>query len=268
MATPSVTLSHDQGPARQPDRHHLQIRRRQRREVHRGLPRPRSRRRRRRRADVRRSITIRRSRPRSGSRARRSNTRKTVFVPVYPYVGEAAIQVGLHSTKDQKRLPLAGEDVGQNAYRVARMQLLPQTETCSPSSRRAGTRLKSPTRTRCRMAVDEEGRDAVVQEPEEGRAVLLRRWTIPAARSTSRSTVQVSLGGQVVDEFTLQPKQPVLRKIPLQAAQLGDRRHGGAPDLGGQDLRAGCRDRRAARIRGNSACACSTPSSIRDKSRD
>src|SRR6185295_21995 len=38
--------------------------------------------------------------------------KRTVFIPVYPYVGEAAIHVGLHSIVNQKRLTLAGEDVG------------------------------------------------------------------------------------------------------------------------------------------------------------
>ena len=33
--------------------------------------------------------------------------------------------------------------------------------------------------------------------------------------------MRVSLGGEAVDEFTLQPKQPELRKISLKAAQLG-----------------------------------------------
>jgi hypothetical protein len=33
--------------------------------------------------------------------------------------------------------------------------------------------------------------------------------------------VRVTLGGEVVDTFALQPKQPELRKIPLKASQLG-----------------------------------------------
>ena len=53
---------------------------------------------------------------------------KTVFIPIYPYVGEATIQLGLHSTSTQKRVALAGEDAGQHAYKVARIQLQPQTE--------------------------------------------------------------------------------------------------------------------------------------------
>src|SRR5262249_54197098 len=53
---------------------------------------------------------------------------RTIFVPVYQYVGETTIQLGLYSTATQKRLPLAGENVGQRSYRVARLQLQPQTE--------------------------------------------------------------------------------------------------------------------------------------------
>src|ERR1700681_4183701 len=53
---------------------------------------------------------------------------RTIFVPIFPYVGEAAIQLGLHSTKDQKRLTLAGDDAGQRSYRVGKLQLLSQTE--------------------------------------------------------------------------------------------------------------------------------------------
>jgi hypothetical protein len=33
--------------------------------------------------------------------------------------------------------------------------------------------------------------------------------------------VQLSVGGQPIDHFTLTPRQEVLKKIPLSAAQLG-----------------------------------------------
>src|SRR5713101_8165941 len=54
---------------------------------------------------------------------------RTVFVPVYPYVGDATIQVGLYAQPNQPRVPLAGEDMGQRAYKVAHLQLAPQSET-------------------------------------------------------------------------------------------------------------------------------------------
>src|SRR5262245_34112602 len=44
---------------------------------------------------------------------------RTEFIPVYPYVGEANVQVGLYSMQNQRRQPLAGgEDAGQRAYKV------------------------------------------------------------------------------------------------------------------------------------------------------
>src|SRR5438094_459216 len=43
---------------------------------------------------------------------------RTVFVPVYPYIGEATVQLGLYSPGSQKRLTLTGQDMGQHAYRV------------------------------------------------------------------------------------------------------------------------------------------------------
>ncbi len=53
---------------------------------------------------------------------------RTTFVPIYPYIGEAIVQVGLYSDVDGSRLPLAGEDMGQRAYKVGTLQLLPQSE--------------------------------------------------------------------------------------------------------------------------------------------
>ncbi len=146
---------------------------------------------------------------------------KTEFIPIYPYVGEASIQVGLHSTVNQKRLPLAGEDVGQRAYKVARIQLQPQTENV--------------------FTVFKEGWHPA--EVAEHNASVEWQWTKKAATLTFKNPkrdsvfyfdvdnpgsvfnepqqVRITMNQQVVDEFTLQPKQPELRKIPLRADQLG-----------------------------------------------
>jgi hypothetical protein len=146
---------------------------------------------------------------------------KTVFIPIYPYVGEASIQVGLHSTVTQKRLPLAGEDAGQRAYKVARIQLQPQTENVFTvfkegwhpaevaehnstvewqwTKKQAVLSFKNPKKDSL-FYFDVDNPGSVFNEPQH---------------------VQVSLGGQVVDQFTLEPKQPELRKIQLRAAQLG-----------------------------------------------
>jgi hypothetical protein len=146
---------------------------------------------------------------------------KTEFIPIYPYIGEASIQVGLHSTVNQKRLPLAGEDVGQRAYKVARLQLQPQTENV--------------------FTVFKEGWHPA--EVAEHNATVEWQWTKKAATVTFKNPkkdsvfyldvdnpgsvfnepqqVRITMNERVVDEFTLQPKHPELRKVPLKADQLG-----------------------------------------------
>ena len=146
---------------------------------------------------------------------------KTEFIPIYPYVGEASIQVGLHSTVNQKRLPLSGEDIGQRAYRVARIQLQPQTENV--------------------FTVFKDGWHPA--EVAEHNATVEWQWTKKAATLTFKNPkkdsvfyfdvdnpgsvfnepqqVRITMNERVLDEFTLQPKQPELRKIPLKADQLG-----------------------------------------------
>jgi hypothetical protein len=146
---------------------------------------------------------------------------RTVFIPIYPYVGEASIQLGLYSTVNQKRLPLAGEDVGQRAYKVAKVQLQPQTENVFTlykdgwhpaevaehnatvewqwTKKDATLAFKNPKKD-CLFYLDVDNPGSVFNEPQQ---------------------VQVSLDGQPIEQFTLSPREPLLKKIPLTPAQLG-----------------------------------------------
>ena len=51
---------------------------------------------------------------------------RTVFVPNYPYIGEAHVRVGLYS--NDRRLRLSGSEVSRREYAVSKFQLLPQSE--------------------------------------------------------------------------------------------------------------------------------------------
>ena len=146
---------------------------------------------------------------------------KTVFIPIYPYVGEAAIHVGLHSTSTQKRLPLSGENVGQNAYRVARLQLQPQTENVF-TVYKEGWHPAEVAEHNSMVEWQWTKKDATLsfKNPKKD-SLFYFDVDNPGSVFNEPQAVKVSLSGQVVDEFTLQPKQPELRKIPLKAAQLG-----------------------------------------------
>jgi hypothetical protein len=54
---------------------------------------------------------------------------RTRFVPVYPYVGEVDVRMGLYPFPGRGERPaLKGEDRGFREYKVAALELLPQTE--------------------------------------------------------------------------------------------------------------------------------------------
>jgi hypothetical protein len=55
--------------------------------------------------------------------------KRTKFIPIYPYVGEVEVRMGLYPHPGRGERPaLKGDDAGLREYRVAKMELLPQTE--------------------------------------------------------------------------------------------------------------------------------------------
>ena len=146
---------------------------------------------------------------------------RTTFTPIFPYIGEASIQVGLYSTADQNRLPLSGEDVGQRAYKVASVQLMPQTESVfmlfkdgwhpSESAEHNAQVEWQWTKKEATLAFKNPKSDAVFYFDVDS----------PVAALHDAQQVQLGLGGLVIDQFTLNPDQRLLRKIPLPATQLG-----------------------------------------------
>ena len=146
---------------------------------------------------------------------------RTVFVPVYPYVGEASVQIGLYSSKTQKRLPLVGDDVGQRAYKAARIQLLPQTENvftifkegwhpAEVADKNASVEWQWTKKT-ATLAFRNPKRDATFYLDVDN----------PGSVFKESQQVVVSVGGQPVKQFTVGPSDRTLLKIPLTAAQMG-----------------------------------------------
>jgi hypothetical protein len=146
---------------------------------------------------------------------------RTVFVHVYPYVGEASIQVGLYSVSNQKRLPLAGEDVGQRAYKVARIQLQPQTENIFTIFK-DGWHPAESAEHNASVEWQWTKRDATLsfKNPKKD-ALLYFDVDSPDSVPHDPQQVQVSLNDQPVAELTLKPADRVLKRIPLTVAQLG-----------------------------------------------
>jgi hypothetical protein len=146
---------------------------------------------------------------------------RTVFIPVYPYVGEATLQMGLYSTTTQKRLTLAGQDAGQRAYKVAKIQLQPQTENVFMVFKDGW----NPTEVAEHNASVEwqwtkkEGTIAFKNPKKD--CVFYLDVDQPGGNFTDTQHVTVTINGTVAEAFDVVPKNQQLRKIHLKADQLG-----------------------------------------------
>ncbi len=148
---------------------------------------------------------------------------RTLFAPVFPYVGEATIEIGLHSTspnpKEQVRLTLNGENLGQHAYKVGTISLLPQTDNLFTVFKDGWHRTESPEQDAL-VEWTWTKKDATIAFKNPKRDAVLYLDT-DAPGSPGDLQVQVTLGGEVVDSFVQKPTERTLRKITLPAAKMG-----------------------------------------------
>jgi hypothetical protein len=146
---------------------------------------------------------------------------RTVFVPLYPYIGEATIAVGLYLPGTDERAPLEGEAIGQRAYRVARIRLQPQTDNVflafldgwhGPETA-AGNQSVEWQWTR---------KEGVLRfrNPKRNATFYLHYDGQPSAFDGPQ-TVTVSLGSEVIDTFQVSTPDEAIRKTAIKAAQFG-----------------------------------------------
>jgi hypothetical protein len=146
---------------------------------------------------------------------------RTVFVPLLPYAGEATMELGLYSPNaDGARLPLAGEDVGHRAYRAARFELLPQSESLHTVDRDGWYRAETAKPGGLTAWRWTRGEAALGFNNAKKDLTLYLDVDSPGSPYPSQE-VRVMLGGQAVDTFSVVPTERQLRKIKLPATLMG-----------------------------------------------
>ncbi|MBP7778994.1 MAG: hypothetical protein KA371_17900 [Acidobacteria bacterium] len=145
---------------------------------------------------------------------------RTVFAPVYPYVGPAKVVAGLYDAGSGERTKLSGSDAGGRAYDVAQFELLPQTENVFLIFKDGWHAVESAadnsmvewqwTKKEATLAFRNPRRDSTLyfQADNPGRA------------ATAATQVEIRLGDQVLETVKLVADGPV-HKIALPAAVLG-----------------------------------------------
>ncbi len=147
---------------------------------------------------------------------------RTRFLPIVPYLGEATVRVGLYRPDAiDARAPLAGPEPRGRSYKVGTLHLLPQSENVFIVLR-SGAHApefapENPARewwwTKREMV-------ASFRNPKKDATVYLEFDARPDLFDQPQS-VSVYLGSQSVATFAADNKDPVLRRIPLRADQLG-----------------------------------------------
>lgn len=145
---------------------------------------------------------------------------RTVFIPIYPYIGETTLQIGLYSVT--RRLSLEGEDSGQRGYKIGTLQLLPQSASVfavfkdgwhpvEVAARNASVEWQW-TKKQATLAFKNPRKDAIFYLDLDN----------PGGPFNEAQQVRVTLGQQLLEEFQITPGKQVLKRIPFKAAQLGD----------------------------------------------
>jgi hypothetical protein len=147
---------------------------------------------------------------------------RTHFLPVYPYLGTAVVEVGLYDASTGRRLKLGGDDRGQRAYAVATIDMLPESEGVflvygdgwhvpEVSSSDALEEWRW-TDQEARISFRNPKRDIVVRMQLDGRPDLF----------DGAQQVSLRIGEQVVDTFALDVAERVLHTVRVAGSALGD----------------------------------------------
>jgi hypothetical protein len=146
---------------------------------------------------------------------------RTVFVPNYPYIGEALVRLGLYFPSTGRRLALNAKEVSRKEYLVGRFQLQPLNENIfvihNDGWHQAETPSENPaaewewTKKSAGLSFRNPKKDLMFYLDYDARSDLF----------TPPQQVTVRVGDQVLSTFPAATKERILKEIPIAAAQLG-----------------------------------------------
>jgi hypothetical protein len=148
--------------------------------------------------------------------------KRTVFVPVYPYVGDVQVVMGLYPAQGKGERPaLKGEDVGLRAYKAAKLEFLPQTENIFLVYKDGW---HNPEAMPQNPAVERTWtkKDALVsfKNPKKDVVVYLEADTCTKCY-TEPPVLTVSINDKVGTTVPIESAELFLRKIRVKAEDLG-----------------------------------------------
>jgi hypothetical protein len=147
--------------------------------------------------------------------------KRTIFVPNYPYIGEAVVRLGMYDPPSGKRLVLNAPEASRREYVVAKVQIVASAENIFVMWKEgwhpAENDIKNPqsewkwTKQAATLSFKNPKKDSTLYLEYDARPDLF----------TPPQQVILKLGGQVVGQFAADAKSPKLLTFSLTAGQLG-----------------------------------------------
>lgn len=147
---------------------------------------------------------------------------RTMFVPVYPYVGPTKVVAGLYTASNNQRVRLSGQDLGDRSYLVGQFELQPQTENVFLMFKDGwhGAEM-APENQDIEWQWTKKEATLAFRNPKRD-ATLFLQVDNPAAKSGGAREMAVKLGQQALAVIPVSDTQSPVHKVPLPAAQLGE----------------------------------------------
>jgi hypothetical protein len=145
---------------------------------------------------------------------------RTMFVPKFPYVGDASIEIGLYSPKTGQRVPLAGESTGDRAIRVASFAIRLAADAYFVVFKSGWYDAEVADGASSGWQWSKKQGVLSFRNPKRD-TLLMVQLDQPAMAFTEPQQVEVRIGPAVVDSFPLPSGRPELRRISLTAQQMG-----------------------------------------------
>ena len=144
---------------------------------------------------------------------------RRMFIPMYPYLGETSIVIGLYSPETGDRLALDGDMVSRNDYAVATIELVPQGESSFLMFEDGwhppevdGDREWRWTTSVATIAFRNPRRDSTLYFELEGRPGLFE----------SPQRVDLVIGDRTIDSFLLEDSSATFHSVTVSADDFGD----------------------------------------------
>jgi hypothetical protein len=147
--------------------------------------------------------------------------KRTIFVPNYPYIGQAVVRLGLYDPPTGRRLVLNAPEASRREYIVAKVQILASSENVfvfyKDGWHPAENDPKNPqsewqwTKKTATLSFKNPRKDSTLYLEYDARADLF----------TPPQQVTLKIGDQEIGRFTAETKAPKLLTFSLSAAQLG-----------------------------------------------